>query len=131
LSICIGDKSENIFYSTLVYMNVKNVLNSVHITLNSENIYFSFQVSGSFNIFYSKNIVNSNNTWFSSNLIGCTECIFCNDIENQKYCIENRQYKKDEYLRKKKEILKQKERFLDFYKMYTKSVKNLSSDNCS
>jgi hypothetical protein len=131
LSICIWVEAENILYSALVYTNVKNVLNSVHITLHSENIYFCFQVSKSFNIFYSKNIANSSDIWFSSNLIGCSECIFCDDLENQKYCIENKNYEKAEYLKKKKEILRQKDKFLDFYKKYTKKSKNLSSKNCS
>ncbi len=130
LSICIGEKAENILYSALAYINVKNVLNSVHITLNSENIYFCFQVSRSFNIFYSKNIANSSNIWFSSNLIGCSECIFCDDLENQKYCIENKVYEKEEYFKLKKEILKQKEKFINFYKKYPKISKNLSSENC-
>lgn len=131
LSICIGEGAENVLYSVMCYVNVRNILNSVLITSNSENVYFSFQASDSFNIFYSKYIVNSSNVWFSTNLIGCSECIFCDDLENQSYCINNEKLDKETYFQKKAEILKQKERFLDFFSENTTKPKNRLAGNCT
>ena len=112
LSNMIIDNCENIFYTFQSFENCKNIFSSVSIYSNSENIYMSSGVTNGFKVFYSKYIINSNNIWFSSNLIWCSECILCDDLENQKYCIENKEYEKEEYLEKKKEILKNKNDFL-------------------
>jgi len=54
------------------------------------------------NVFYSKSIVDSSFIWFSYNLIWCSECIFCDNLQNQTYYIWNKQYSKDEYFKRKK-----------------------------
>jgi len=53
-------------------------------------------------------------------MIGCSECIDCDNLQNQSYCIDNIQYSQEEYRKKKKEILKDKNNF------YTKFL-NLAS----
>ena len=124
--------TENILYTAYCYLSCKNVYSSFYIVENCENIYFSFNINTSYKIFYSKYIINSSNIWFSTNLIGCHDCIFCNWLENQSYCIKNKQYSKKEYQKLKKEILKNKDEFLAYYKKLNK-VKPLdyNSKNCS
>ncbi|NUJ98003.1 hypothetical protein HGA92_04430 [Candidatus Gracilibacteria bacterium] len=100
--------NENIYYTLGTKGNCHNVFNGVHIWDNSSNIYSSASIIKSYNIFFSDFIINSNNIWMSRNLIGCEECIFCEDLENQKYCIENKSYEKEIYFNKKKEILRNK-----------------------
>lgn len=100
--------AENVMYSFLTTMNVKNIFGSVYIKWWSENIYNSLSVSNSFNVFFSQHIQNCSNIWESSNLIGCQECIYCDNLINQSYCIENKTYEKDEYFKIKNEKLKDK-----------------------
>jgi hypothetical protein len=45
-------------------------------------------------------------------MIGCSECIECNGLVNQSYCINNQQYLKEEYLQLKKQLLSNKEVFI-------------------
>ena len=65
-------------------------------------------ITGSYKVYYSKYITDSSNIWFSTNLIGCEECILCDELENQKYCIKNRAYPKEEYFEKKEELMQRK-----------------------
>lgn len=111
LSFTIGGNVENILYSTISYVNCRNVFNSIFIANNSENIFASKVVSKGFNVFYSKYISSCSDIRFSSNLIGCSHCIQCDNLVNQSYCIKNKQYTKDEYMLYKKRILSQKEKF--------------------
>lgn len=69
----------------------------------------------SYNVFYSKYITDSSNIRFSTNLIACQECLFCDGLENQSYCIRNEQYTKDEYFEKKQILLTQKEQFINWF----------------
>lgn len=115
LSILVISDCENILYTFYTQDNVKNVLNSVMVWDNSENVYFSTAVIQGYQIFYSKFIVNSSNIWFSTNLVGCRECIACHSLENQEYCIENIPYPKEVYFEKKAELLRDKENFLSRY----------------
>lgn len=97
LSVEVGLGSENVLYSAMVYCNCKNVFNSLQITSWSENIYFCKSITNSQNIFYSRFIQNSYNVRFSSNCLSCQECIACNNLTNQKFCIENKQYSEQDY----------------------------------
>ena len=122
---------ENILYSYSVKGNSSDVINSIWIWNNSENIYFSVWVINSTDIFYSKNINNSNEIRFSTNMIWCSECILCNDLINQSYCIQNKQYTKEEYNKMKTEILRKKDMFMLYYKKCLVSKQNLVfSTNC-
>ncbi len=121
--------SQNVLYSFMVRWHCDNVLNSLYVTSNSENIYFSRWIISSFNVFYSSFINNWANIWFSSNLIWCSECLFCSDMENQKYCIKNEQYSEEEYFIKKQEILKNKDEFYDFYTKIETTWYNYWSQN--
>lgn len=75
--------------------------------------------------------MNSSNIWFSSNLVWCSECIFCDGLENQSYCINNEKLDKDTYFKKKKEILKNKSKFQEYFEKVSKIWKNLWSNNVS
>ena len=105
LSFVVGEQSENVIYSSIVYMNCNNVLNSLGVTNNSQNVYTSKIVTNSYNVFFSAYIHNSANIWYSDNLIGCHDCIDCSWLENADYMIDNKQYSKEEYAIKKMEIL--------------------------
>ncbi len=115
LSFTITSGSENVLYSSFIKWNSVNIIDSLSVTQHSENIYSSIWINQSTNIFYSKFIDNSNNIWFSDNLVGCTECLMCDWLSNQSYCIENKQYTKEEYFFNKLTILKQRD---GFYRMY-------------
>ena len=120
---------ENVFYSILTRTNSTNIFNSIFSVENCDSVYNSSWTINSFNIFYSKYINNCNNCWFSSNLIWCSECIFCNELENVSYAINNKVYSKEYYKNKKEEILKEKNRFLEYYKNVDKYWKNYASTN--
>ena len=76
-----------------------------------EIVYQSVAVLKSYKVFYSRYITNSANVWFSTNLISCQECLFCDNLENQSYCIHNQQYTKEQYIQEKTKILAQKDMF--------------------
>ena len=112
---------ENIMYSAYCYENLINIFNSLLITHNCSNIYFCSNIDNSYNIFYSKYINDSSEIWFSTNLIWCHECIFCDKLENQRYCFQNKILEKEEYFKIKKQILEKKEKFLGNYKFISKN----------
>lgn len=130
LSFIIGFHSENVAYSALCYNHIHNIYNSFLACINSSNIYMSGGVNESHNVFYSRYITNSANIWFSTNLIGCSECIGCDSLENQKYMIGNKEYTREEYEQKKQEILHDKNSFDTNYRhISTKKWRNLASTN--
>lgn len=131
LSFIVINNCENILYSFNIKDNCKNILNSIMVWGNCENVYMWTGIIKWFNIFYSKYISNSNNIWFSSNLVGCSECIFCDWLENQQYHIENKKYSKQDYEVKKKEILSQKNEFNNFYNWLNKKGLNYWSNSVS
>ena len=92
-------------------------------------MYASSGVTRSSKVFYSRYIDGSNNVWFSRNLIGCSECLFCEGLQNASYHINNTLYDKAEYFRKKAEILAKKSEFENWYVAMPKDSKDLSSVN--
>jgi len=122
------NENENIFYTFRVQKST-NVYNSLYVINNCENIYFSRWITESFNIFYCSYVQNSANIWFSSNLTWCSECIFCNDLDNQSYSIKNKKLSKKDYLEEKKIILKEKNNFLNYYNKCNKLWVNQNSSN--
>lgn len=129
LSYIIINDCENIFYTFYAQDGIRDTYNSVMVWDHSQIVHFWIGVIQSFKIFYSRYIVNSNNIWFSTNLIGCSECIFCDWLENASYCIENISYPKEEYFQKKEEILKEKDKFELYFSSLNKTAKNLASKN--
>jgi len=123
--------SQNVLYSFMVRWECDTILNSVYVSSNSENIYFSRWVLQSYKVFYSAFINNSNNVWFCSNVTGCSECILCENIENMSYCISNKQYSKEQYLIEKQKILAQKDNFPKFYSQLAQHGVNHNSTNVS
>ena len=121
--------SENAYYSMLVRINSVNIFNSFFVVDNSEVIYFCKSIHSSYKIFYSKYIKNCSDVRFSSNLTGCKECIDCDNLENESYCIWNIKYEKKEYFERKSEILSQKSNFLNNYKKLENKWKNHNSSN--
>lgn len=114
-------------YSFSVKDHCSNVINSVSVYQNSDNIYYWIAIVESYKIFYSSFINNSNNIWFSSNLTWCNECIFCNDLQNCSYYIKNKKYDKENYFVEKEKILKDKQNFFKHYKNIEKIGKNNNS----
>ena len=103
--------TEDVGYSISVKSNSKYVFNSTMVVDWCDSVYNSHAVFNGFKIFYSKYIHNSNNIWLSTNLMNCSECIFCDNLENKSYYIANKQYTKEEYKKKKQEILSKKDNF--------------------
>ena len=130
LSTTIMDTVENVAYSAFCYPRATDVYNSFLACQWSTNIYMSGRVTNSHNIFYSRYISDSANIWFSTNLIGCSECIGCHDLQNQKYCIGNTALEKSIYEIEKKKILQDKKKFMDFYlHITTRPMVNIASEN--
>ncbi len=127
LSFGVVTDTSNVLYSYLAKDNSNNILNSVSAAYQSENIYMSTSISSGYNIFFSKFITDSSNIRFSSNLIWCQECLFCDNIENQSYCIRNKQYDQETYKKEKDAILKQKDMFMDRYNSVSNIGNNLAS----
>ncbi len=119
--------NENILYSSCIKWKCVNVFNSVMAWDCSENIYFCNWIIKWYKIFYSKFIMNSNNIWFSRNLNWCSECIFCDSLDNKKYCIKNKQLDEKTYFEEKEKILKNKKSFLDIYNKIPTDWKNFWS----
>ena len=127
LSFAVVSDVSNILYSFLAKDHTNNVLNSVSVAYQSENVYMSNGITGWYNIFFSRFVSDSSNIWFSTNLIGCQECMFCDDLQNQSYCINNKQLDKETYKMKKEEFLKQKKMFLTWYQnLPTKGINRAS-----
>lgn len=124
----IANHGENILYSFSV-KSADNVYNSAAVWDQCENIYSSSGVTGSSNIFYSRYLDNCHDIWFSRNMIGCFECIFCEGLQNQSYCINNVIYPKEEYFAKKANLLSRKSEFGKWYRAMPKNSENLSSAN--
>ena len=113
LSFSVGTNAENVLYTLMSGINLYNVYNSFGIIENCSNVYSSRVVTESMNIFFSSNIHASNNVWFSTNLLWCSECIFCDWLDNKQYCINNIELWKEEYWNKKKAILFDVKKFDD------------------
>jgi hypothetical protein len=131
LSFVTGNNAENILYSAFVYDNVANVVGSFLVNRNSENVYMSTLVLESMDVYYSRFIANSSHIWLSSNLTGCHDCIYCDDLQNQSYCIRNKQYTKEAYEVEKNRILREdKQNFLTNYRTkVSKKWINKKSEN--
>lgn len=121
--------NENILYSACIKWKCTNIYNSVMVWDGCNNIYFCNGIIRSYNVFYSKYILNSNNIWFSTNLNWCSDCIFCEWLDNQKYCIRNEQYEKDQYHKEKNKILSQRDAFLTYYQSISSKGNNFGSSN--
>lgn len=129
LSNVIINNCENILYWMSIKDNCTYIVNSCMVFNNSEICHMTFWIINSFKIFYSRFINNSNNIWFSTNLVWCSECILCDSLENQKYCIENKKYEKNIYLEKKKELLKNKQEYSKIYSWLKNIWNNVSTTN--
>ncbi len=128
LSNTVIHDCENIIYSLNVKDACANIFNSVYIQDNSHTIYSSLSVFRSSHIFFSQNILDSSNIWGSSNLQWCQECLFCDNLTNQSYCIYNIRYSKVEYIKRKKQLLDPM-KFIDFLKKWT--LENLATTDCT
>nr|MDD3720587.1 hypothetical protein [Candidatus Gracilibacteria bacterium] len=100
---CFGD-SEDVYFSINI-SNSKDIYNSTKID-KSNLVYDSVMVYNSYEIFFSDAINNCKNIYFSYDLRDCEECIFCSNLVGKKYMIYNKQYEKNKY-EKIKENLKQ------------------------
>lgn len=69
LSFIVGESSDTVCYSSIVYQNCTNVYDSIAVTNNSTNVYSSNVVTNSFNVFFSQYIHNSSDVRYSNNLI--------------------------------------------------------------
>ena len=129
LTICAWVDSQNLLYSFYVVTKCSDVYNSVAITNGSQNIYQCVSVNTSYNIFYSKYIYNSSNIRFSTNMIGCSECLFCDTLKNQSYCIHNKQYTKELYIQEKEKLLQEKAMFMRYFTQLKYESENIWSTN--
>ena len=122
---------ENVMYSLTVKDGCSNIYNSCFVMESCENIYESIGVAKSYNILYSHFVHNSANIWFSSNMIGCSECLFCDNLQNTSYCIDNKVLDKEEYFKKKEDLLSQKTNFDLWKSNVSKKAQNIVSENAS
>ncbi len=106
LSCTVTVNSDNVLYSYMIRTG-ENIVDAFNVN-NSQEVFMSSNISSSRKVFYSNNIHNSADIWWSANLYGCTECIDCSDLQNMSYCIKNQKLEKAEYFKQKHEYLKQK-----------------------
>jgi len=126
LSIVTTTGVEDIAYSFNIKDNSTNVFSSVNVLEASENVYGSSYIISSYNVFFSENIINSNNIWMSNNCIGCTECLYCDGLENMSYCIDNKQSTREDYQQQKEILLAKKDTYT---KRQTTQMVNMGSSN--
>lgn len=100
---CFWD-SEDVYFSINI-SNSKDIYNSTRVDKSSL-VYDSVMIYNSHWIFFSDAINNCKNIYFSYDLRDCEECIFCSNLVWKKYMIYNKQYEKIDY-EKIKENLKQ------------------------
>ena len=130
LSFVVWYNAENIAYSAYCYTNIKDIYNGFLCSIDNTNIYMSGGITWSSNIYYSKYISHSADIWFSTNMIWCQECILCDRLENQKYCIRNKQYSKEEYMEKKGELMMRKNLFATLHQsIVSNAPDNIGSEN--
>ncbi len=120
---------DKVLYSVNVKDSCDYILNSTMVGSWSHNVFQSFWIFNSSDIFYSIAVTDSYNVFFSINLLNCEECIWCQNLEYKKYCINNKQYEKKEYFEKKKNILKNKNLFSTYYEAIKEKPYNLWSEN--
>jgi hypothetical protein len=89
--------AKNVLYSLGVKIESENVVSSC-IVRQSENVYESSNINESYEVFYSDTIHNSSHIRRCSNLIGCHFCYKCHNLENKSYCINNQQLSKEQYI---------------------------------
>jgi hypothetical protein len=110
---------ENIIYSLNVKGGCRDIYNSLYVQDTAEVVYYSTGVFKSSHIFYSKCIVDCYQMWFCSNMQGCQECVLCDGLTNQSYCISNKQYTKEDYVEKKAILLADRDTYLARYTQLT------------
>lgn len=64
---------------------------------NSELLYECICCDRCYNCQHCELCFDCNNCLFSSDLKGCSDCVLCFGLRNQKYCIRNQQYSKEDY----------------------------------
>jgi hypothetical protein len=64
-------------------------------------------------------------------MIGCSECLFCDGLQNKSYCIRNKQYEREDYFLEKEKILKNKSEYLSYYLALSKDQINIACENVS
>lgn len=101
---------ENVTYSYSIKYST-DIHNSVLVRDNASCVYDSYAVFRSHEVFYSTNIKNSHQIWFSNNLTWCRECLYCDDLEHQSFCIQNKAYSEEEYYKLKNKFLSEKNNF--------------------
>lgn len=129
LSYVVIRDCEDVLYSVSVKEGSKNILNSLMVRDWSDTVFYSKGIISSFSVFYSHFITNSSNIWFSSNLVWCTECVGCQNLDNQSYCIKNKKYAKEEYLRLKKQLLAQQQKFSGWQQWISHNGLNRGSES--
>lgn len=70
----------------------------------NELCYESVNINKCYQAFWSTDCDDCHNIWFSKDLVGCSNCLGCINLRNQKYCILNKQYTKEEYEKKLREF---------------------------
>lgn len=128
LSFTVITDCENILYSFAVKENCKNVYNSSQIRNNNQNIYTCVGVFNSSDIYYSRYITDCYNIRFSTNMVWCQNCLFCDGLTNQSYCIRNIPYNKEEYEIEKRKLLWQKDKFDEYHEHLSRIGQNYGSN---
>ncbi|MFA6006524.1 MAG: hypothetical protein WC764_02245 [Candidatus Paceibacterota bacterium] len=94
--------SENCMYSN----GLTHTLDSVDVSHlgKSEQCYESFWLTSCAKTFFSAECESCVNMLFSKNCVGCSDCVGCVGLRNQKYHIWNESYSKEEYFKKLAEL---------------------------
>lgn len=95
-------ESENCLYCGPNFISNKWVINSAT-TTNSEQSYSLIDCNKCYRLYFSQNSENCLNSAFLFDCRGCSDCLGCVNLRNQKYHVFNKPYTKEEYEKKLKE----------------------------
>lgn len=111
-------RSKSIFDGSLVY--------------DSERVYNSISVTGSYGIYCSKNVSdNSRDIFYCLDVRNSKNCAFCSWISWREYCILNKQYTKEAYERKLSEIFTHMEKKWILWEFIPAYISSFWYDECA
>ena len=130
--------SESDFVSDCYYGRLLRKSNDLFDCLSCSNSEYSYECTYSdwlYKCFYTSHSTSCRDIVYWYDCHGCTNCIWCVWLENQKYCVLNTQVSKEEYQKILENIFENTKIISEFQKLaweYTKWKKHiLNSENCS
>lgn len=115
--------AENVFYSTWIMKNSRDLLDCTYIYEAGEKLYNVIDSRKSYQCQYGILLKDCVSTYYSYDMHGCSNCFLSHNLRNKSYCFKNIQYSREEYLSKVAEYdLGSRIVRDELYKEYTKML---------